>query len=77
MLEKSGKGRNAGEKPVGFSVSYSDSDDSVSLTLAGKPTFTDGGELILNAAGITSPSGTALAGTTMFTILPRAKGISG
>ena len=58
-------------------MSYSAADDTVSLTLAGKPTFTSGGQLILTASGITDPSGDTLVGNTVFTILPKAKGISG
>ena len=77
VLQTTKKGRKTVSKPVSFSVSYSDGDDSVSLTLAGKPTFTSGGQLILTASGITDPSGDTLAGNTVFTILPKAKGISG
>jgi hypothetical protein len=45
--------------------------------LIGKPTFTSGGELMLTALGITDPSGDNLVGNTVFTISPKAKGISG
>ena len=77
MLQKTKKGKKTVSKPVSFTVSYSPSDDTVSLTLAGKPTFTSGGELILTGSGITDPSGGTLIGNTVFTILPKAKGIAG
>jgi fibronectin-binding autotransporter adhesin len=77
VLQTTKKGRKTDEKPVGFSVSYSAGDDSVSLTLAGNPTFTSGGKLILTAPGITDTSGDTLVGNRVFTILPKAKGISG
>ncbi len=77
VLQTTKKGRKTVSKPVSFTVSYSARDDAVSLTLAGKPTFTSGGQLILTASGITDPSGDTLVGNTVFTILPKAKGISG
>jgi hypothetical protein len=58
-------------------VSYNATDDAVSLTFAGKPTFTSGGKLILAASGITDTSGDTLVGTSAFTIKPKAKAISG
>ncbi len=76
MLQKTKKGKKIVSKPVGFSVSYNSSDKAVSLILAGKPTFTSGGEVILVASGIKDPSGDTLAGNAVFTILPKAKGIS-
>ena len=77
VLQKTKKGKKTVSKPVSFTVSYSAADDAASLTLAGKPTFTSGGQLILNASGITDPSGDTLAGNTVFAISPKAKGISG
>lgn len=77
VLQITKKGKKSISKPVGFSVTYNAADDAVSLTLAGKPTFTSGGQLILTASGITDTAGDALIGNTVFTILPNAKGISG
>ena len=77
VLQSTKKGKTTTSKPVSFTVSYGAFNDTVSLTLAGKPTFTSGGQLILTAAGISDPSGATLVGNTVFTILPKAKGISG
>ena len=77
VLQSTKKGRKTVSKPVRFTVSYNATDDAVSLTLAGKPTFTSGGKLILTASGITDKSGDTLVGNTVFTIKPKAKGISG
>jgi len=77
VLQTTKKGKKTVSTPVSFSVSYDAADDTVNLTLAGKPTFTSGGRLMLTASGITDPSGDTLAGNTVFTILPKAKGISG
>ena len=71
------KGKKEISASVAFSVSYNSSDDTVSLTLAGKPTFTGGGTLSLTASGITDTSGDTLVGSTVFTISPKADGISG
>ena len=77
VLQLTKKGKKTVSSPVGFKVSYSASNDAVSLTLVGKPKFTSGGKLTLTAAGITDPSGDALVGNTAFTILAKAKRISG
>ena len=77
VLQKTKKGKKTVSKPVGVSVSYDGANDTVSVTLAGKPTFTSGGQLILMGSAITDPSGDTLVGNTVFTISPKAKGISG
>ncbi len=77
VLQKTKKGKKTVSEPVGFTVSYNAADDAVSLTLAGKPTFTGGGQLFLKSSGITDPSGDTLVGNTVFTISPKAKAISG
>jgi fibronectin-binding autotransporter adhesin len=77
VLQATKKGKKTVYKPVGLSLLYSPSDDTVSLTLAGTPTFTSGGKLVLTASGIADPAGDTLAGNTVFTIRAKAKGISG
>jgi hypothetical protein len=77
VLQSTKKGKKTVGSPVRFKVSYSASNDAVSLTLAGKPTFTSGGKLTLTASAITDPSGDTFVGNTVFTIKPKAKGISG
>jgi hypothetical protein len=77
VLQKTKKGKKTVSKPVNLTVSYTALNNAVSLTLIGKPTFTSGGELMLAASGITDPSGDHLVGNTVFTISPKAKGISG
>ena len=77
LLQTTKKGKKTVSKPVGFSVSYSAGTDTVNVIFAGKPTFTSGGTLMLAASGISDPSGDILVGATVFTISPRARGISG
>jgi RHS repeat-associated protein len=77
VLQSIKKGRKTVSKPVHFTVSYNATDDAVSLTLAGKPTFTSGGKLLLTASGITDKFGDTLVGNSVFTVKPKAKGISG
>jgi hypothetical protein len=69
------KGHKTVNTPVGFSVSYAA--PTVTLTLSGKPTFTAGGLVTVNASGITDASGQPLTGTTTFSVRPHASGISG
>jgi len=77
VLQSTKKGRKTVNKPVHFSVSYNAAQDAVSLTLAGKPKFNSGGQLILAASKITDSFGDSLVGNAVFTIKPKAKGISG
>jgi hypothetical protein len=66
--------------PVGFSVTYNASSDSVTLlTSATQQTFAKGGEIMVNASppdGVSSAAGLFLTGNTAFTIFARASGIS-
>ena len=57
-----------------FTVTYTPSSDSVSLTLTGTQTFPTGGRLTV-LPGISGNSGGVLSGTTVFTIAPGGKKI--
>ena len=57
-----------------FTVSYSPTDHSVTLKLAGKQTFPTGGEIMV-LPGVTSASGGTLEGTTVFNIAKGGKKI--
>ena len=73
-------GRKTVSKAVGFSVQYNAGSNLVDLLIAGKPAFTKGGQIMLNAttpAGITDTSGNPLAGNTALVILPNARGVVG
>jgi hypothetical protein len=74
-------------KPVGFSLSFSASTNTVKLILSGKQAFAKGGQVTLVAApqaGIKSQQGTYLDGTgsgkggvkAVFNISPKAKSIT-
>ncbi len=80
-------GRAKAIKPVRLHVAYKAAAHAVKLTFSGKPRFTAGGQLVLiasGATGIASSSGVPLDGNTgnqpgadaVYTILPRARGIS-
>jgi hypothetical protein len=62
-----------------FTAAYNPSTHVVALTMLGKPKFTKGGQIRVIAAppnGVSSASGVALgANDTVFTILPKARGI--
>jgi hypothetical protein len=61
-----------------FSVAYNAANDSVTLTFAGKQTFRTGGQITVvggTPAGITGASGSALPGSTVFTISPGGRNI--
>jgi hypothetical protein len=77
VFETVKKGRKTVRKAVHFRVTYDAPTHSVDIYLSGKPAFTDGGVLIVNAQGITDTAGDSLVGQNAFTILPRAKGIQG
>jgi Bacterial Ig-like domain (group 3) len=62
-------------KPIGFSVS-SVTSNSVTLKLAGKQTFPQGGRLTLVAPGLVNTSGVSLAANGVFTISKGGKKIS-
>jgi hypothetical protein len=66
-------------QPVNFTVAYNPSTHVVALTMQGKPKFTKGGQIRVIATppnGVSSASGVALgANDTVFTILPKARGI--
>jgi len=59
----------------GFGASYKAASEAVTLTLAGKPTFPAGGQITV-LSGVTSTSGAALAGNTMFIIAPKGRTIT-
>lgn len=72
------RGRRLVAQPIPFRATYNSSLDTVSLLISGSNAFPHGGRLFLRAtapSGITSASGTPLAGSTTFTILPRASAI--
>jgi hypothetical protein len=63
----------------GFTVSYSPGTDSVTLTFAGSQTFPTGGQITVvsgPSGGVAGPSGSALAGTTVFSIAPKGRTIA-
>ncbi len=80
-------GRKSKAKPVRAQALYNSSSNSVSLSLAGKPAFTLGGQIVVNAGpgGILDTSGTALdgngdgipGGNAVFTVLPKARNVVG
>jgi hypothetical protein len=63
-------------QPIGFSVSYNATNNSVRLLLAGRQTFPKGGQITLVATGITSSDGAALAGNAVFIISANARSLS-
>jgi hypothetical protein len=63
-------------KPItNFTVSYLAANDAVDVTFSGTQTFPTGGQITV-LSGLTSASGSALAGTTKFTIAPKGTRIS-
>jgi hypothetical protein len=76
VLQTVKHGRRSLAKAVSFHIDEA-SAESINVVLVGKPTFTRGGELILNTSGITDMSGGSLIGQAMFTILAHARGITG
>jgi hypothetical protein len=66
-------------RPFSITAAYNPSTHVVALTIRGKPNFTKGGQIRVIAAppnGVGSASGVALdANDTVFTILPKARGI--
>ncbi len=83
---KHGKKKNA--QPVSVRVVYDAVSQTVSLTLAGKPAFTLGGQIVVNASalsGITDLAGTALDGnndgvpgdSAVLTIAAKGKRVTG
>jgi hypothetical protein len=65
--------------PVAFRAAYDASRNSITLTLVGKQTFAQGGQITVIAtppSGVSSASGDFLAANdTVFTILPKATGV--
>ena len=57
-----------------FSVTYSPTNDSITLMLVGKPAFTAGGQITI-LSGVTGAQGGTLSGTTVFTISKGGKKI--
>ncbi len=80
-------GRKTKAKTVRAQALYNAASNSVSLSLAGKPAFTLGGQIVVDAGpgGITDASGTALdgngdgipGGNAVFTVLPKARNVVG
>ena len=80
-------GRKTKAKPVRAHALYNLSSNSVSLSLAGKPPFALGGQIVVNAApgGILDTSGIALdgngdgipGGNAVFMVLPKARNVVG
>jgi Calx-beta domain/Cysteine-rich secretory protein family len=75
ILEYHSHGRRMVAQPVTFRASYDASTDRVSLILIGNHRFSQGGRLILKAMLSSTSSGLA-AGSTVFSILPGATGIT-
>jgi hypothetical protein len=72
------KGRRIANQPVRFKVDYVTASKTVDVMISGAvPTFAKGGRLVLRAPGITSSGGETLVGSTVFTILAHARGITG
>ncbi len=80
-------GKKTSVTPVSVRVIYNAASQSVSLTLAGKPAFTLGGQIVVNASGssrITDVSGTALDGNdegvpgdnAVLTVAPKGKRVT-
>lgn len=67
-------------KPVNFTVAYNPSNDSVNLTIEGKPNFAKGGQIQINVAttnAVASDAGVLLdAVDAVLTILAKARGIT-
>lgn len=67
-------------KPVALTAAYNPSNDSVTLSIQGKPTFTNGGQIKVNyspPSGVSSAGGVPLAaGDSEFTILRNATRIT-
>ena len=61
-------------RSTGFTVTYTPASDSVTLELAGAQSFRTGGQITV-LPGVTGDSGSALIGTTVFTIAPGGKKI--
>jgi hypothetical protein len=61
--------------PTGFSVSQVTS-DSVTLALAGKPTFPKGGQITVFASSVDNTSGVFLAQNGILPIAPKGKSIT-
>jgi hypothetical protein len=81
-------GHKTSIKPVPLTAVYNPAAKSVSLILVGKPKFTIGGQIVVNAApssGITDSSGIALDGNNegvpgdnaVLTVLRKGKGLVG
>jgi hypothetical protein len=67
-------------QPVSFGASYDPSTRAVTLTIQGKPSFAQGGQIRVSAAppsGVKSADGLLLDTIdSVFTILPKARGIT-
>jgi hypothetical protein len=70
-----GRSKLAKLKAVGLTVSYDASSSTVTLDLAGKHAFLQGGVLSVNTAAA-SAAGKSLGGSHTFTISPRGKTIA-
>jgi hypothetical protein len=70
-----GKNRVERLKPVGTTVSYDTSSNTVTVIVAGKQSFSKGGVLTVNTA-VASAAGKSLAGNSAFEISPGGKTIS-
>src|SRR6185437_15749507 len=76
VLQSVKGGRKTVSAPVSFYLEES-SANGLNVVLLGKPAFALGGEVILNASGITDLSGDPLSGQTVLTILVHGRGITG
>jgi hypothetical protein len=81
------RGRRTTAQPVGVQAVYNPSSDTVSLNLLGRPQFAQGGQIIVIATppfGLTDILGNPIEGNedglpgghAVFTILPKARGIT-
>ena len=87
VTQQTKNGRAKAAKAIRLRAVYNHASNIVRLTLAGKPRFIAGGQLVVigsNPRGITSSSGMHLEGNTgtgpgadgLYTILPQASGIA-
>jgi len=73
-------GREKIAQAIRLQVDYNAAAKTVNLIIEGKPHFTNGGQLIVNAAaptGITGTTGVYVDGNAIFTVLPGGRGIAG
>jgi streptogramin lyase len=77
VQKRQGRSRVLVPQPVGFATNYNPATNSVMITFVGRaPTFAQGGQIVLNGAGIVSTLNAPLAGKLAFTIARNGRGLS-